>query len=238
MYNSQRGTLTVILYNEFVIGQIFHILNRGIEKNVIFHTDRDYFRFVCGLHRFNNKNGALRLYGEPEDYFKSPPSQKRLVNIIKWSLLPNHYHLLVEGVEDGGAIEFTKRIGNGFTKYVNIKNKRSGYLFQNKAKIIPVEEDAHFLYLPFYIDANPIEIIYRKWKENGIENNDSEGAISFLKAYKWSSFGDYAGLSNFPDVINKDSFLKRYGTKEDDYLKYFSEWLVDNSQHGTLTVFD
>ena len=28
------------------------------------------------LHRFNNKNGALRLYGEPENYFKNPPPQK------------------------------------------------------------------------------------------------------------------------------------------------------------------
>ena len=29
-------------------------------------------------------------------------------------------------------------------KYVNIKNDRSGYLFQNKAKIILAEGDAHF----------------------------------------------------------------------------------------------
>ena len=44
-----------------------------------------------------------------------PASSKRLVNILKWSLLPNHYHLLLEEVEDGGVVEFTKRIGNGFT---------------------------------------------------------------------------------------------------------------------------
>ena len=25
--------------------------------------------FICGLYRFNNKNGALRLYGEPEELF-------------------------------------------------------------------------------------------------------------------------------------------------------------------------
>ena len=190
-----------------MIGQIFHVLNRGIEKNIIFHTNRDYFRFICGLYRFNNKNGALRLYGEPENYFKNPPPQKRLVNILKWSLLPNHYHLLLEEVEDGGVVEFTKRIGNGFTKYVNIKNDRSGYLFQNKAKIILAEGDAHFLYLPFYVDANPIEIIYHNWKEEGVRNNDLEKAITFLKSYKWSSFSDYAGVNNFPDIINKDSFL-------------------------------
>ena len=40
-----------------------------------------------------------------------------------------------------------------------------------------------------------------------MRNNDLEKAITFLKSYKWSSFSDYAGVNNFPDIINKDSFL-------------------------------
>ena len=73
-----------------MIGQIFHVLNRGIEKNIIFHTNRDYFRFICGLYRFNNKNGALRLYGEPENYFKNPPPQK------DWLIFSSgHYCLII-----------------------------------------------------------------------------------------------------------------------------------------------
>ena len=120
-----------------------------MKKILFFHTNRDYFRFICGLYRFNNKNGALRLYGEPENYFKTRLLKK------DWLIFSSgHYCLIIiicflEEVEDGGVVEFTKRIGNGFTKYVNIKNDRSGYLFQNKAKIILAEGDAHFLYLPF-----------------------------------------------------------------------------------------
>ena len=123
-----------------------------------------------------------------------------------------HYCLIIiicflKKLKMAELLNLQKRIGNGFTKYVNIKNDRSGYLFQNKAKIILAEGDAHFLYLPFYVDANPIEIIYHNWKEEGVRNNDLEKAITFLKSYKWSSFSDYAGVNNFPDIINKDSFL-------------------------------
>ena len=31
----------------------------------------------------------------------------------------------------------------------------------------------------FYVDANPIEIIYHNWKEEGVRNNDLEKAITF-----------------------------------------------------------
>ena len=69
-----------------------------------------------------------------------------------------------------------------------------------------------------------------------MRNNDLEKAITFLKSYKWSSFSDYAGVKQFSGYHKQGFFFELYETNESDYLKHFNEWLIDNSQRGTLTV--
>ena len=86
------------------------------------------------------------------------------MEVLKWTLLPNHYHLLLYEKVEGGVLEFVKRLGNSFTKYINIKREASGYLFQNSAKIIQITKNEQFLYIPFYIDLNILDIIYKKMK--------------------------------------------------------------------------
>ncbi len=207
-----------------MVGNIKHVINRGIEKGRVFRDDNDYFRFVGNLYRLNNKNGALRIVDRK--LFTDPPTQAKLVDVLKWSLLPNHYHLLLYELVDGGITEFTKRIGNAYTKYINIKNERSGYLFQNSAKIINVESERHFLYLPIYIDLNPLDLFNPRWKEEKIKE---QVAVDFLKKYRWSSFGDYFDEPHFPSVINKDRFYEVMETSPSEYLSDFCGMIGDPS---------
>ncbi len=204
----------------------FHILNRGIEKNKIFFCDDDYKRFILGLYRFNEKSGSVRMPRKKNSFIGLPKQEEKLVEILKWTLMPNHYHILVQEKIPGGAVEFTKRIGNGYTKYINIKNNRNGYLFQNAAKIIKVEDNAHFLYLPVYIDLNIIDIVEPKWKEDGIKNK--EKVKKFIESYKWSSYPNSVGLQNFPEVMNLDLFYEIFDTDIKKYRKEVEEW-IDNS---------
>jgi hypothetical protein len=44
-----------------VLGQIYHVLNRGVDKRTIFMDDKDYFRFVHDLFEFNDENQVLNL---------------------------------------------------------------------------------------------------------------------------------------------------------------------------------
>ncbi len=204
-------------------GDIYHILNRGIEKGKIFYGLNDYKRFVLGLYKFNNQGSALRFSDDcwPDNLY----AQNKIVEILSWSLMPNHYHLLLQEKVDGGAINFIKRIGNGYTKYFNIKNNRSGYLFQNSAKIIRVERNEHFLYLPFYIDANPIDLIEPDWENKGIKNK--EKTIAFLKKYQWSSYQDHIGVLNFPQITNTNLFYEAFDTNQKRFKEDFQEWLGD-----------
>lgn len=38
------------------MGEIFHILNRGVDKRKIFLNQQDYFRFIHDLFEFNDQN--------------------------------------------------------------------------------------------------------------------------------------------------------------------------------------
>lgn len=214
-------------------GDIYHILNRGIEKGRIFKDDKDSLRFINDLYRFNNKEYPLSIRGKSENFFVNPPKQNKIVEIFKWVLMPNHYHLLIMEIVDGGAIEFAKRLGNGYTKYFNIKHKRSGYLFQNAAKIIKTEDLPHFLYLPFYIDSNPIKIIEPNWKEFGIKNINA--TLNFLDSYKLSSYNDFNNIKNFPNIINRELFYETFNTNSRRYKNEFEDWL-NNVQPATFDL--
>ncbi len=207
-------------------GDIYHIVNRGVNKQKIFLSDKDYERFVTNLYVFNNKNGAIRV--SKKDFLKDPPEQEKIVEILKWTLMPNHYHLLIEEVVDGGVVDFVKRIGNGYTKYFNIKNNRSGYLFQNAAKIILAKNETHFTYLPIYIDLNPIDLMQADWKENGIK--DSQKILEFISSYKWASVADYIGDGNYPSIISKEKFFEVFEYTSEQYKKELKEWVNNNKE--------
>ncbi len=201
-----------------MVGDIYHICNRGVRKEKIFDSEADYFRFVLNLYRLNNKGESLRINPHRKS-IDSFPEQEKIVEVLKWTLLPNHYHLLLYEKVDGGVLEFVKRLGNSFTKYINIKREASGYLFQNSARIIQITSSQHFLYVPFYIDLNLSDLIYLKRENRKI---DAKKALDFFKNYKWSSFRDYFGdstFSSFSKVINKDLFYETFNTDPVDYIK-------------------
>jgi putative transposase len=200
-----------------MVGDLAHVCNRGVEKRKIFLDGYDYGRFVNNLYLLNNQSGKLRT--ERKNIFQNPsilPKQDKLVEILKWSLLPNHYHLLLSEVSEGGILEFTKRLGNAYTKYFNTKyDGRSGYLFQNSAKILPIESDGHFFYIPFYIDLNILDVEY-PGKEKNLPKNEMK-AFHFLKSYKWASFKDYHNEGEFGPVINKELFYDIFDMTMEKY---------------------
>ncbi|MEK7060015.1 MAG: hypothetical protein AAB970_00125 [Patescibacteria group bacterium] len=196
-----------------MVGDIYHICNRGVRKEKIFDNDSDYLRFILNLYRLNNKGESLRI-NPYRKFIDSFPEQEKIVEVLKWTLLPNHYHLLLYEKVDGGVLEFVKRLGNSFTKYINIKREASGYLFQNSARIIQITNNRHFLYIPFYIDLN----IFDLFKKNNLSKKEK---LDFLKNYRWSSFKDYfgEGTSEFSKIINKDLFYENFDVASDEYLK-------------------
>jgi putative transposase len=104
-------------------------------------------------------------------------SQKTIVKIICYALMPNHVHLLLKQTSDGGITTFMSKTTNSYTKYVNTKQERVGDLFQGVFKAVRVETNEQLLHVSRYIHLNPVVSYIIK---------DDE-----LFTYPWSSLHDY-----------------------------------------------
>ncbi|MCR4279597.1 MAG: transposase [Candidatus Zambryskibacteria bacterium] len=205
-----------------MIGDIAHVCNRGVDKRKIFNNRENYERFRDNLFLLNNIKGKIRT--KRKDIFEQRiklPDRNKLVEILKWSLMPNHFHLLLYEKVNGGILEFTKRLGNAYTKYFNLKvGERSGYLFQNSAKIITIGDEKHFPYLPIYIDLNAGDLV----------SGDVGKKMKFLKTYEWSSLKNYYGDKEDIEIINPELFYEIFGTSLPNYEKDLEGFLKDRER--------
>lgn len=197
---------------------IYHVYNRGVEKRTIFSETEDYLRFIHDLFEFNDEasvSNALYYFDPKSMRVQSRYVQeerrprKLLVEILLFTLMPNHYHLLLRQNKENGIVKFMQKLGTGYTMYFNKKYDRVGGLFQGRFKAVMVQMQAHFLHLPFYIHANPL---FKKY--GGSTSIDWRNGMKFLEGYRWSSFPDYIGKKNFPSVTSREFLLDFFGGKE------------------------
>src|SRR5438309_752729 len=91
----------------FVTGEFYHIYNRGLELQEIFTNPADYKRFLDVLfyYRIQNPKPKFSIYKDGI----MPLKEEKLVEIICFCLMPNHFHLLIKQLKDGGISEFMRR---------------------------------------------------------------------------------------------------------------------------------
>jgi len=115
---------------------IFHIIQRGINRQNIFLDDADKEMYVERLMRYR-KESEFELYA--------------------YCLMENHIHLLIkEGNEP--VSDTIKRIGISYVRWYNKKYDRIGHLFQDRFKSEPVEDDKYMLTVARYIHQNPVKV--------------------------------------------------------------------------------
>jgi REP element-mobilizing transposase RayT len=131
-----------------------HVFNRGVEKRVVFPTSADFERFIQCMEIFNTKDPVGSLLESRFQKENIRKKKERLVDIVCFCLNPNHFHMLLRQNADTGIAEFMRRLMGGYTRYFNIKNKRSGVLFQGKYKSIPILTNEYLLHLSAYINLN------------------------------------------------------------------------------------
>src|SRR3989344_7261779 len=208
--------------------EFYHTYNRGVEKRNIFLKGADYARGIHDLYEFNDANIVLnlkqRFNGSPTPII-SEKAREKLVDLIVWCLMPNHYHFFSQPIVENGLSKFHQKFGGGFTNFFNVKNKRSGVLFQGKYKKVQVTDDRQALQLICYIHSNPLDLWKPNWKEKGLTNLEIQNALKFLeKEYRWSSHLDWWGTKNFPSLIDKN-FMSRFFDNPKEYQEFFINWL-------------
>ena len=76
------------------------------------------------------------------------------MEIICYCLMPNHLHLLLRQLMDGGISKFMSNFANSYTRYFNTKSKRKGPVFEGKFKAKRIETDEQLLHLSRHIHLN------------------------------------------------------------------------------------
>lgn len=203
----------------YVEGGYYHIYNRGVEKRDIFLDKQDCIVF----------QRYLKLYlAEPSEVAKIqvPRIQSFLANnmhdeldLLAFSLMPNHIHLQVRQKYKNSIAKFMKRLITSYVMYFNRKYKRVGPLFQNRYKAALVESDAYLLHLSRYIHLNPTKI-----RHAGIDFNDFCSLPYYLgtKESSWLKHGEILEYFNGYKRKNKGKtyaeFVNSYGTPAEQVL--------------------
>lgn len=119
----------------FPAGTIAHVVNRAVDRHLIFHKRGDYQAF-------------LDLLEEGR--------QKPWVEILGYCVMPNHWHLVLRALVDNGISLFMKWLtATHVLRYrTYYETLGLGHLYQGRFRANVIESDTEFLTVLCYVEAN------------------------------------------------------------------------------------
>jgi len=117
---------------------IYHIYNRGNNKQVIFPQERNYSYFI------NKAHSEL----------------KNEIDFLAYCLMPNHFHFLIATKLEYDSLKFTNALRtllSSYTRAINKQQNTTGSLFQQNTKSIEIDSDSYASTCFHYIHQNPFK---------------------------------------------------------------------------------
>ena len=177
----------------FAPNEHYHCYTRGIDGRLTFEDEQDYERFQESLYLCNDTKPFDRsdfLKVRHEEIF-SRPREHEMVAITCYSLMPNHFHIAFEEMEEGGSSKFLQKLGTSYSMYFNAKYQRIGGLFVRPCRSRHIATDRYLRQVAQYIHLNVAEIYEPGWKRGVVKN--MRKLRSKLDVYRFSSLRDYVG---------------------------------------------
>jgi putative transposase len=188
------------------VGAMYHVMNRGNARGEIFRDEKDYDYFkrwmgkVCGKARWK---------------------------VHAWTLMPNHYHLLIE-IRAKSLIRGMQLLNSEYTRYFNRRWKLCGPLFQGRYKATLVEGKAGYLLTAAdYIHLNFARSYISKTMEELVANPEtSVGCYVRGKFPDWMEWKKVMGSIGVKDLNAKgrQKFYKHLKAKWGDDLQEDEQW--------------
>ena len=121
----------------FEPGYVYHVLNRGAQRQQLFFSDENYRAFTELL------DATLREIPLP---------------IVAYELMPNHWHFVVKPDDKVQLSEFFQTLTGTHAKRFRAEHGTigQGHVYQDRFKSFPVESDSHFLALCRYVERNAL----------------------------------------------------------------------------------
>ncbi len=137
----------------YVAQGIYHVYNRGLDKQLTFQDAEDYRRFL----------GLLMLLGSPQSLLPGlPKNYSDEITVLAFCLMPNHFHLLIRQEHESSMPRFMRSLMNRYVHYYNLRHTRTGNLFHGRYKARLIETDEDLVSVKRYVLENPLEILGSK----------------------------------------------------------------------------
>ncbi|MFZ4398803.1 MAG: transposase [Bacteroidales bacterium] len=182
----------------FEAGQIYHLYNRGNNKEDIFFEDRHYLYFL----------DLVKKYLLP------------VSDVYAYCLLKNHFHLLlkiynVEILEEKLINKLHlpfSNLFNAYTKSINKERNRSGSLFQEHLHRNKVKDENYLKQLVLYIHMNPVKHFktdfktypfssYKTYLSNRTTNTSRDYILSYFEDTKNFEYWHNINKINYEGII-------------------------------------
>ncbi len=163
----------------------YHVIVRGNNKQDIFFDEMDRNKFINDL---------------------SKTKEKYNYSLYAYVLMPNHVHLCIKDNESSIS-KIIQSLLVSYAEYFNKKYERIGYLFQDRFRSEPIENEMYLKNVIRYIHFNP-----------------EKAGIQRYYLYKWNSYAQY--LSNTKGIVDKDEILNMFSesySKIEAFKKFHEE---------------
>ena len=188
-------------------GEYYHIYNRENKRQPIFLDNRDRARFLFLILYFQSPITVHSIGNHITHFLKHRVFElrktfkiiaSRNIELIMFTLMPNHFHLGLKEIQEGGISRYMQKILNAYTKYFNTKYKTSGHLFQGPYQAVHMENNTQLLHLSAYIHKNPKKI--KEWSNK-------------IDQYPWSSYQDYVKKNRWNELLKPEIILEQFNSK-------------------------
>lgn len=171
-------------FKNFSKGEIYHLYNRGNNKEKIFFKDSDYkaflFRLCLALGFDLEDLKKEKLLSIPNSRIRISGFEKNNFRIHSFCLMPNHFHLLIEQKGEIPVSKLISKVCTSYAMYINKKYNRVGHVFQDQFKAVRIDGNEQLVWIFNYIHQNPV-------KDNLVRTPEE---------YIWSSYTDFVKNRN------------------------------------------
>lgn len=197
-----------------VSGGYYHVFNRSVLSNPIFENEREVEAFVKALTYYSLVKPPRRLSLEKRYKENIMNYDERLVSILAYCVMPNHFHIELKQEVEGGISTYMRRLTLSFVRFYNTLHKQKGPLFESFFKAVLIESENQLLHVSRYIHLNPT----------------SAGLVDDPIKYPYSTFPMYVYGGEKPPFVFDDILREKKRS-------YYENFVYDNMEYQQTLQF-
>jgi putative transposase len=175
-------------------GYVYHALNRVAGHATLFTKDADYALFEETLRQ---------------------AQARQPIRLLAYSLMPNHWHLVLWPIHDGDLSEFLRWLTVTHTQryHAHYHTAGTGPVYQGRFKSFPIEKDDHLLKILRYVESNPLRagLVRRaeEWRWSSLWQRGVEGGGGLLVEGPVPLPGEWREYVNQPETESELEAMRR-----------------------------